>query len=141
MFKKILLPFDGSEHAMKAVDYSIELGRLDGAQVEILYVSPSVEHYMRDSASLVDSLEAAVREKAEEIIAKATVKFKDSGVHYTTSIKTGDAATVICDEAEQNKIKLIVMGSRGLNAAMDFLLGSVSHRVLSHAHCPVFVVR
>lgn len=141
MFKKILLPFDGSEHSMKAADYAIELAQLDGAQVEILYVSPSVEHYMRDSAVLIDSLETAARENAEEIIAMATDKFKDSGVHYTTTIKTGNAAAVICSEAEQNGIKIIVMGSRGLNPAMDIILGSVSNRVISHAHCPVIIVR
>ncbi|NMA14215.1 MAG: universal stress protein, partial [Clostridia bacterium] len=41
--------------------------------------------------------------------------------------------------AEQNGIKVIVMGSRGLNAVSSFVLGSVTNKVLSRAHCPVFI--
>lgn len=141
MFKKILLAIDGSEHSMKAADSAIKLAKIDDAQVEILYVCHALNHYMRDSAELIASLEKKLMEEAEEIMAKADEKFKDTGIPYTTKIITGDAADVICDEAEQSGIGVIVMGSRGLGGISRFVLGSVSSKVLTHAHCSVLIVR
>jgi len=56
-------------------------------------------------------------------------------------IAVGDPADMILDEAKVRDADLIVVGSRGLNAAQRFLLGSVSPKVVSHAHCPVLIVR
>jgi len=141
MFRKILLAIDGSEHSMKAADSALKLATIDDAQVEILYVCRILEHYMRDSAELIDSLEKKLMEESEEIIAKAEEKFKDTGIQYTTKILQGDAAEVICDEAEENEIGVIVMGSRGLSGISRFVMGSVSSKVLTHAHCSVLIVR
>ncbi|MEL7568055.1 MAG: universal stress protein [Dehalobacterium sp.] len=141
MFGKILLAIDGSEHSMKAADSALELAKINGAQVEILYVCHTLDHYMRDSAELIESLEKKLEEEAEAIIAKAEEKFKGTGIQYTTKILQGDAAEVICDEAQENGIGVIIMGSRGLSGISRFVLGSVSSKVLGHACCSVLIVR
>ncbi len=142
MFSKILVPFDGSEHSLKAVDYAIKLGELDGSQIEVLYVSPPVEHYMWDSKELTDSLEKEALNKAEEVITTAKEKFNGTNVKYITAIKNGeDVAEVIIDEVEKSGTKIIVIGSRGLSAPMGLLLGSVSQKVVNHASCPVLIVK
>ena len=55
--------------------------------------------------------------------------------------RKGDAAEMIIDEAEKEDTDMIVMGTRGLNGAQRWLLGSVSSRVVQHAPCNVLVVR
>jgi len=143
MFGKILLAFDGSEHSLKAAEYAIKLAQIDHAHVEILHVVSSEKRYMRDSAALTASIKEEHMKEAEKIIAQGVEKFKDSGVQYSTKIllgDVGDPADEICTEAKQNDVKIIVMGSRGLNP-LTRLLGSVSNKVLSHAHCPVLIVR
>ena len=61
-----------------------------------------------------------------------------SGPH---SAGKGDPATMIVDEAEHEGADVIVMGTRGLNTAKRWLMGSVSSRVVQHAPCNVLVVR
>ncbi|MGI6065370.1 MAG: universal stress protein [Bacillota bacterium] len=138
MFDKILLPIDGSEHSLKAADIAIKLAKIDDTEVEILYVFSNVNTRSRVVFSASD-LEKELTEKAEKVIAQGAAKFKEAGVKYTTKTLSGDAADIICQEAEQNGIKVIVMGSRGLNAVSSFVLGSVTNKVLSRAHCPVFI--
>ncbi|MDD4752386.1 MAG: universal stress protein [Desulfitobacteriaceae bacterium] len=141
MFDKILIPIDGSEHSMKAADAAIKLAKIDDGEVEILYVSSNVNTYRSRVVYSASTLEKELTEEAEKVIAQGAAKFKAAGVKYTTKVLSGDAADVICQEAEQNGIKVIVMGSRGLNAVSSFVLGSVTNKVLSRAHCPVFITK
>ena len=55
--------------------------------------------------------------------------------------KTGDAGPLLDGLAKEYGCDLIVMGSRGLGALNSFLLGSVSNYMLTHAECPVFIVK
>lgn len=141
MFEKIMVAIDGSAHSMKAVDASIELAKKGNGQVDIIYVTPVLAHYMRDSAQMIVALGKKLTEEANSIMEEATNKFKDSGVEYITTIKTGDAADVIIREAEEKGTQVIVMGSRGLGAISRFVIGSVSTKVLTHAPCSVFIIR
>ena len=62
-------------------------------------------------------------------------------LNIATRVEVGSPADVIVDAASKSGVDLIVVGARGQNAASRFLLGSVSDRVLHHAHCPTLVVR
>ncbi|MCR6546842.1 universal stress protein [Dehalobacterium formicoaceticum] len=141
MFKKIMVAIDGSEHSIKAIDASIELAKKENSQVEVIYVVPILTRYTRDYAQMMPKLESNLREDAQKIMNEATERFKDTGIEYTTSIKTGDAADEIIREAEQRGTEVIVMGSRGLGAISRFFLGSVSNKVLTHAPCSVLIIR
>lgn len=141
MFKKILLAVDGSKHSLKAAESAKQLATIDNAQVEILHVCNTIDFYMRDSAELKASLEKKLVEESKKIIAKAEEIFKDTGINYTTKMIQGDAAEVICDEAEKNDFGVIVIGSRGLGGISRFVMGSVSSKVLTHAHCSVLIIR
>jgi len=56
-------------------------------------------------------------------------------------IKQGDPAQIIIEIANRQNYDLIIMGSRGMSAFKELLLGSVSLKVMHHASCPVMVVR
>ena len=65
----------------------------------------------------------------------------DVPCEVNTEIIEGDPATAIIDVAATRKSDLIVMGSRGLGRLAGLLLGSTSQKVVSHAACPVLIVR
>jgi len=67
---------------------------------------------------------------------------KDYGIKDVRTIKQrGNVAEEILKVADKWKVDMIILGSRGLSTAKVFLLGSVSHKVIQHAQCPVTVVR
>ena len=67
---------------------------------------------------------------------------KDYGIKDVRTIKQrGNVAEEILKIADKEKVDTIVLGSRGLSTAKEFLLGGVSHKVVHHARCPVTVVR
>ena len=140
--KKILVPVDGSEGAAKAAHFAAEIARAVSAEVVLFHVYdvPSVAA-MGLTAMSKDDFERAQDEVAlgsqeagERAIAGIEVK-------TTRARALGDPATEIITYADVNHVDLIVMGRRGLSTMKGLLLGSVSERVLSHAPCPVTVVR
>jgi nucleotide-binding universal stress UspA family protein len=141
MFAKILLSFDGSSHSVKAAEYAIRLAKVDNAEVEILHVRDTVSSYQSRTVFDTVSFEKSLVEEAEEILAKGVKKFEEAGLPVKSKILTGDPADVICNEAENNNYKLIIIGSRGLNPVSRFILGSVTSRILQHTDIPVLVVK
>lgn len=144
MFKKILLPFDGSEHSKKAVDAAISLvdGRETECKIVVLHVAPVLT--LQEGPELMNldvDLEAALQREGEAIVGFASEKLREKGIPFDVVVETGDAAREIYLFAKHNHCDLIVMGSRGLGTFSELVLGSVSHKVLHHADCPVLVVR
>ncbi len=84
-----------------------------------------------------DELMAEARDKLEEMIEKEQFDAPKERVH--AQIIKGNAAAVLLDVAHD--ADLLVVGSRGVGAFEDLLLGSVSEHCVRHAHCPVVVVR
>lgn len=146
MFSKILLASDGSEYAIKAAEAAAELAKALGASVTLLHVftMPSL-HMAVPGSPAVDVDPGALSsyvEQVQDAVAKRTGRIlEEAGVAYDTLLEAGHPAEVIVRIAEDDGYDLIVMGSRGLSAIQSFLLGSVSDRVVHHAHCPVLVVK
>ena len=78
----------------------------------------------------------------EQIAASAKARCADQGVkNIKTSVRTGDYAEEILNAAKEFKVDIIVIGSRGLGLLKSTVLGSVSQKILHHAHCSVLTVR
>jgi len=148
MFKTILVPLDGSKHAKRAVVVATDLALRYESRLEFIAVTKKVStriseelrHYMEGEhlgspGDVVSDAVAKVLSDAENHARKKGVK----QVQRTT--QSGPVARTITDYAKRQKVDLIVMGSRGLGAAEAMLLGSVSHKVVSLADCPVMTVR
>lgn len=145
MFKRILLPTDGSDNARDALKTAVELQGLCNAELYILTV---YRHYglLEQSISMVRSVEPENIDVALKAYAKGIVEdFKQNARNLGCGnprafVKSGHPARTIVKFAKEKDIDLIVLGSRGVGDVKGFLLGSVSHKVTSLAVCPVLVV-
>jgi nucleotide-binding universal stress UspA family protein len=137
-FRKIMVGYDGSVQADKAVDVSLSLAESFDCTVLIFAVArpPEPATSVEMGAVLDDA-----REHFEEAFKKILEKAQGHDVVITTDIAVGHPAEQIVHRAEQDKVDLIILGRRGMSRFEKWLLGSVSERVLRYAHCPVMVVR
>jgi len=139
MFKKILLATDGSSHAEEALKYARDLALRDNAQVIVVHATPPVPAYMGEPWRQ-QFISHNVAE-GEQVVEAAVEKLRKAGVDVIVEVLEGPPADAVLRVADVRQCDLIVMGSRGRGELSSLLLGSVSHRVLSHAHVPVLVVR
>ncbi|MFZ5644000.1 MAG: universal stress protein [Bacillota bacterium] len=145
MYRKILVPLDGSARAGIAAEHAIELAKTMKADVLFLHVIPALPPYINTYSDRMggayqqihDELEATAR----EIMEKAKQDYESSGISLDFKIIWGNPAMEICREAKDGRFEIIVMGSRGLGEIKGYLMGSVSNRVVRHATCPVLIVR
>ncbi len=148
MFSKILICTDGSENALAATRAGAEIALKFGAEVILLNVfNPTVvpPGFVGDIpgaelASPFDS-ERFAAEIQQGVEVRTGKVLDDAGVPYTSRSERGHPVDRTVTVAAEERVDLIVMGSRGLSGFKSFLLGSVSDGVLHHAHCPVLIVR
>ncbi|TCT04554.1 nucleotide-binding universal stress UspA family protein [Tepidamorphus gemmatus] len=146
MFRKILLPVDGSEPAMRALRVGADVAGRYGAALTVLCV---YRHHgpLESSLSMVRPSDPvppdrALSDFAHEVVQAAAAELDRLGaVNVHTVVKRGHPARTIVAYARDNAIDLIVLGSRGLGDVEGFLLGSVSHKVTSLADCPCLTVK
>ena len=140
MFKKILLAADGSEHSLRAAGKAAELAKLagDGAVVEIVYVV-DFETEKNDVLRNID--QENIKEERQRRLQLTEGKIAAVGVKYKTTIMHGEPGPSLVNYANENNFDVVVLGSRGLNALQEMVLGSVSHKVVKRAHCPVMIVK
>lgn len=141
MLKKILVPIDGSAKANAAVEYAIGLARLAGAEITLCHVIPSFPYGDQLGGAYQQVIHNELQAKGEELVNKILDIFSPSGVGLSTKIVWGNPALQICAECKEGQYDLIIMGRRGLDENMDYIMGSVSNRVVRHASCPVLIVR
>lgn len=145
MFTHILAAYDGSKHAMAALDHALGLQKLTGARLSILTV---YRHHsiLEASFSMVrpedfGDMDDAMRSHAKETAEEAKRHAIDAGAEGVRAfVRNGPVARAIVGFADENGVDLIVMGGRGTGSVEGYLLGSVSHKVTGMAECPVLVV-
>lgn len=140
---RFLAAVDGSEHAVRACRTAVGLLQQRGQEVLILVVlSFELDPYTLLGEDLADTPERLeiVRGAVEQATAEPRQIFEEAG--YTVSVRHrfGNPADEILDEIGQWGTDLVIMGRRGLSRASRWLLGSVSDRVVRHAHVPVLII-
>ena len=142
---EILLATDGSEEGARATEAAVELSKMSGSEVHVVYVLPTpaqlVGHHLY-SDEMREQLVGGARHEAERFLDERAGRVEaDGGKVSGTHLRTGEPDKEILRLAEELGVGVIVIGSRGLGAISRALMGSVSDSVVRHAHCPVFVVR
>lgn len=139
MFKKILVPYDGSHHSERALETAIHMAKGDSAAIHVIYAYDKLPNYLGEP-NLQEVLNR-VTEAAQALMESAAQKAHDQGISITTDVLEGPAAEAILRVAEAEEFDLIIMGSRGLGHLKGLLMGSVSERVMHQAKIPVMIMR
>lgn len=140
---KILLPVDGSECALRAVDQLIGHGDWfrDLPEIHLLHVHAPIPIGRVQAHVGAETLHAYYLEESQQQLAAAQERLDAAGRFHTTHIHVGLPAEVIAKVAGDLGCDLIVMGSHGRSAMAGLLLGSVATRVLHLVSCPVLLVK
>ena len=145
MFKKILLPTDGSQHSYRAACVAGEMASKYGGEVQPLV---AVEYQYLTKGDLppdvVEQVHAKIAARAQQALAGAEAAVRESGgTCLPGQIVEGAPDDAILRVAEDGEFDLIVLGSQGVSeeAGHARLLGSVAERVLHRTCCPVLVIR
>ncbi len=141
MYKKILVPLDGSELAKKALDQAENLAKTFDAEIILFQVVPFMPIY--GSPELVTPLivDEKQKEAAEKYLLTLTEELKKKGLKATSMVKTGQQVAVeIIDFAKESGVDLIVMCTHGRSGITRWVLGSVAHKVLTRAETPILLI-
>jgi nucleotide-binding universal stress UspA family protein len=136
--KSIVVGYDGSEQAEPALDRAAELGRTGASVTVVTAVGLGIHGVTGRSMGARDEDEVA---RQSEALDAGVAHLKAKGIDAKGVEGEGDAADVIIEAANEAKADLIIVGTRGLNAAKRALLGSVSTKVAHNAPCDVLIVR
>ena len=137
MFKKILVPLDGSKLAEKILPQVKELVKFSGAEVHLLKV---VMSYEIDPKKDKEELEKLAGE-AQEYLDQVAARLKKKGIQASATVAYGKDAVQICDYASGKKCNLIAMSTHGRSGLSRWALGSVADKVLQCSSVPVLLFR
>ncbi|WP_163336363.1 universal stress protein [Desulfopila sp. IMCC35008] len=137
--KKIAAAIDGSEYSDKVLEKAIEFAQLLDAAVVLIYCHRRFPKILGQPHR--DHIISEIMDETDAVVAPFLQKLSDSGVEVIERFMEEPAGTMISEVAEREKCEMIVMGSRGLSDIEGLLIGSVAHKVLHIAKCPVLVVR
>jgi nucleotide-binding universal stress UspA family protein len=142
MFGRLLVAFDGSPHASRALAETIELAQANHGRLTVIAVMPGPSLWLGAAGEVpmnLGGLEPSPEAEFQAMLDRA-VRSVPAEVPVVTLLKRGAAADAILAEARQGDHDAIVIGSRGHGELRSLLLGSVSHAVLRRSPVPVLVV-
>jgi nucleotide-binding universal stress UspA family protein len=142
MYRKMLVPLDGSKLAEETLPYVRELaGRLD-LDLDFLYVGdPRMSQMTPMNQIYVDKMADSVRAQIQKIQNTTVGKETIRPIEVKSKLVTGNPADEILKYAEENKIDIIMMATHGASGVRRWALGSVAYQVLHASKIPVWLVR
>lgn len=139
---KALVPVDGSENSMRSVRHVIDLVRgREPMEVHLLNVQEPIDAWEVRKFMTDEEIKAMQWTRGEEMLQPARAALAEAGVAYTWQIAIGDIAATIAHTAQEQGVDKIVMGTRGMGAIGNLLLGSIATKVLHLTHLPVTLVK
>ncbi|SFI53054.1 universal stress protein [Nitrosomonas sp. Nm34] len=144
MYRRILVPVDGSTTSNCALQEAIKLAQQHHAQLELVHVFEDILYWVDENYINYAELQETVRESSEKTLIDAQALVQQGGL--ATGIKLLEAkgqriANVIVAEAERWQADLIVIGTHGRTGFSRLLLGSVAEGVVRTAAIPVLLIR
>jgi nucleotide-binding universal stress UspA family protein len=133
---RLLVPFDGSENAKRALQHAIDMAK-SSPSIELHIVRAFEPPTMRDDDSSI--LDAKAHQ--ERYLNPAIGIAQAAGLKFTGEILVGSAAKAFVDYANRAGCEAIVMGTRGMGAVGNLLMGSIATKVLHLAKIPVTLVK
>ena len=140
MFRRILVPTDGSEPALKAARLAAVMAREAGAEVILLTAVTVPQSLVMVAGIGEDVVGEYIENVGRDALEAAEAVFREAGVGVETKVVVGAASEVIVEQARVLGADVVVMGKRGLGELHGILVGSVSDRVTHRLHIPLLLV-
>ena len=141
MYKKILVPLDGSELAKKALDHVEPLAKIFNAEIVLFQVVPFIPIYGHMEMFEPTIIDEKSKQSAERYLTDLADELKKRGFKVTAGVKTGlQVAAEIIDFAKGKGVDLIVMSTHGYSGITLWALGSVARKVLTRAETPILLI-
>ena len=139
----LLVAYDGSENSQRALRHAIAMAKSHGEYAlhvvhahEIPLVYGEIGMYISD-----EKMAELQRQHSEQILQGAQMILKDSGVPYTTEVLIGHIADQIARRADELGSKGILVGTRGMGAVGNLVMGSIATKIIHLAKVPVTLVK
>ena len=140
MFHHLLIGYDGSAHAKKALEYGIDFAMHAGSEITIVTAFPSIPDFI--GSPQYDQLVAHWTAEANHLAQMAAEQARACNIEKVrVEVLQGPPAECMLRVAETRRCDCIVVGSRGRGEMAGLLLGSVSDRLAHHAKVPVLIVK
>lgn len=140
---KILIPVDDSKMSDRAFDYGMDMAKLWGAEVHVIYVANAESMSSPDFTIHFNKKNddtSPLKEKGAAVLARLMERVPE-GVKVRQEILMGSPEVMIALTAEDDGTDLIIMGSSGRNSFSSMFLGSVSYYTVHHVKCPVLLIK
>ena len=142
MYKKILIPLDGSEVAQRALEEAEKLAKAFDSELVLVQIVPFMPIY--GSPELVTPLiiDEKQKESAERYLTSLAENLRQKGFRVKSIVKTGQQVPAeIIDVAKETGVDLIVMNTHGRSGFTRWFVGSVALKVLTRAETPILLIR
>lgn len=144
LFKHILIPTDGSELSLKAVQHGIALAKVMDAKITAMTVQPPLTDFVVEGVtiSVGEADRADLAKQFDHRLDAARAEAKAQGVHMATvQVEDREPWRAIITVAKEKGADLIVMASHGRRGVSALVLGSETQKLLTHSSVPVLVYR
>jgi nucleotide-binding universal stress UspA family protein len=155
LFDRILVPLDGSEHSIRALEKAIQIARRFSSTITLIHTyTVSVQPIILPEPTTMSSpgipvltgaeisrIAEAAREAGNRILKDGEERANAEKVPVERTLLEGHAVQEIVRVAKEGNFDLIVIGARGISHIREMFLGSVTDGVIHHAACPVLVVK
>jgi nucleotide-binding universal stress UspA family protein len=142
MYKKILVPLDGSKTAEGVLSHAKALAYSEGAEIILLNVASNpAQSFAFEDPAIAGATVEDEEEKAGKYMDAMCSQIRTAGFKVTCMVRQGGAANMILKVAEDLGVDVIAMSTHGRSGAAHWLIGSVAERVVRHSKIPVLMIR
>ncbi|CDI06379.1 MAG: universal stress protein [Candidatus Nitrosotenuis sp.] len=137
-FSKILVCCDGSKYSEAALRRACDLAKKYSSQITLIHV---VERTKKSDLLAGGEYTKILRKYAKSSLERAQKIARECGIEPKLVTKEGNIASEVIKFSKSDGTDLIVVGSKGLGAVLQFLLGSVSSKIANHSLCSVLIIK
>lgn len=140
MGKKVLVAFDGSQSAMKAIEFALATIKEEDSMIILNVQKPQYDGLQKVGKVTKEELDQYYYAIGEEILNEAKKLIEKEKIDWITMVKIGLPSIEIAKVAKENNVHSIIMGSKGMSPSVNQALGGVTYSVIHLAPCPVTIV-
>jgi nucleotide-binding universal stress UspA family protein len=145
MYRRIMVPLDGSKLAECVLPHAQEIAKLSKASIELVQVIEPVELPTRGGLALsvddIRQIESHSKKDADKYLRELVGRLKNAGIRARSKVLIGKAADSLIDYTHESNFDLIIMATHGRSGISRWIWGSVAERILHSSSIPVLIIR